>query len=97
MLVIFEWDPEKNKLLQTERNAYFERIVIEIEAGIILDIFEHLNGQKYPNKIMIIVNIDGSAWVVPTITNEDSFFLKTAYPSRKCTKIFSLRWTLNEA
>ncbi|TGL88372.1 hypothetical protein EHQ68_09905 [Leptospira congkakensis] len=38
--------------------------------------------------LIIIINIDNYAWVVPAIENETSFFLKTAYPSRKHTKIY---------
>ncbi|WP_232369106.1 toxin [Leptospira abararensis] len=86
--VNFDWDHQKNKLLNSERNISFERIVIEIEAGQILDILEHSNFEKYPNQIIIIVNIDGYAWIVPAIENRSSFFLKTAYPSRKYSKIY---------
>ncbi|PJD97786.1 MAG: toxin [Leptospira sp.] len=84
----FDWDNEKNKILNSQRNISFERIVVEIEAGEILDILKHPNVKKYPNQIIIIVGIDGYAWVVPAIENKDSFFLKTAYPSRKHTKLY---------
>ncbi len=94
--VIFDWDNEKNKILSFQRNISFERIVIEIEAGAILDILEHPNSKKYPNHIILIINIDNYAWVVPTIENETSFFLKTAYPSRKHTKIYFPEVKLHE-
>lgn len=86
--VIFDWDNEKNKLLSTQRDISFERIVIEIEAGAILDSLEHPNSKKYPNQIIIVINIDNYVWIVSAIENENSFFLKTAYPSRKHTKIY---------
>nr|WP_269155450.1 toxin [Leptospira mtsangambouensis] len=94
--VIFDWDNEKNKLLYSQRNISFERIVIEIEAGAIIDILEHPNSKKYPNQIIIIINIDNYAWVVPAIENETSFFLKTAYPSRKHTKLYFPEVNLHE-
>lgn len=94
--MIFDWDNEKNNRLKLERNISFERIVIEIEAGAVLDILEHPNKIKFPNQIIIIINIDNYAWVVPAIENDNSFFLKTAYPSRKHTKNYFPEVNLNE-
>jgi len=94
--VIFDWDNDKNKILNSERNISFERIVIEIESGAVLDILKHPNNKKYPDQIIIIINIDNYAWVVPAIENENSFFLKTAYPSRKHTKLYLPEVTINE-
>lgn len=84
----FDWDVEKNKLLQVERKISFERIVVEIQAGAVLDILKHPNKEKYPNQILIIINIDDYAWVVPAVEGKNLFFLKTAFPSRKYTNIF---------
>ncbi|PKA23504.1 toxin [Leptospira sp. mixed culture ATI2-C-A1] len=86
--MIFDWDNDKNKLLNSQRKISFERIVIEIEAGAVLDILEHPNNKKYPNQIIIVINIDNYAWIVPAIEDGNTFFLKTAYPSRKHTKIY---------
>ncbi len=94
--MILDWDNEKNFKLKSERNISFERIVIEIEAGAILHILEHLNKIKFPNQIIIIINIDSYAWVVPAIENDNAFFLKTAYPSRKHTKYYFPEVKLNE-
>ncbi|MDX1959507.1 MAG: toxin [Leptospiraceae bacterium] len=84
----FDWDNSKNDILKSERNISFERIVVEIEAGAILEILKHHNQTKYPNQMLIILEIDGYAWVVPTIEKKDSYFLKIAYPSRKYTNIY---------
>lgn len=94
--MIFDWDNEKNNRLKSERKISFERIVIEIEAGAVLDILEHPNKIKFPNQIIIIINIYNYAWVVPAIENDNSFFLKTAYPSRKQTKNYFPEVNLNE-
>jgi hypothetical protein len=94
--VIFDWDIEKNKFLNSRRNISFERIVVEIEAGKILEILEHPNSQKYPNQIIILMNIDGYAWVVPAIETKKSVFLKTAYPSRKYSKLYFREVNENE-
>ena len=84
----FEWDVDKNEILKLERNISFERIVIEIDDGKVLEILQHPNSEKYPNQILIIVEIDDYTWVVPAVENKDSYFLKTAFPSRKYTKLF---------
>ncbi|PKA16134.1 toxin [Leptospira haakeii] len=86
--MIFDWDNQKNETLKAERNISFERVVVEIESGSVLDILKHPNLKKYPNQIIIIIEIDNYAWVVPTIENKDTFFLKTAYPSRKYTNLY---------
>ncbi|TGM96783.1 toxin [Leptospira yasudae] len=86
--MIFDWDNNKNEALKAERNISFERIVIEIESGSVLDILKHTNVKKYPNQILIIVEIDNYVWVVPTVESKDMFFFKTAYPSRKYTNVY---------
>ncbi|WP_036058339.1 hypothetical protein [Leptospira sp. P2653] len=86
--MIFDWDNNKNESLKAERNISFERVVVEIESGLVLDILKRPNMKKYPNQILIIVEIDNYAWIVPTIENKDIFFFKTAYPSRKYTRVY---------
>ena len=86
--MIFDWDNGKNETLKSERNISFERVVVEIESGFVLDILKHPNAKKYPNQILIIIEIDNYAWVVPAIENKDTFFFKTAYPSRKYTNTY---------
>ncbi|MGJ4789515.1 toxin [Leptospira koniambonensis] len=86
--MIFDWDNDKNETLKSERNISCERVVVEIESGSVLEILKHPNKKKYPNQILIIVEIDNYAWVVPAIENKDIFFFKTVYPSRKYTSIY---------
>lgn len=77
--------------MQKERGISFERIVVAIEEGNLLGIFEHPNKERYANQIVIIVEIDNYAICVPAIEEENGdFFLKTLFPSRKYTKRYKL-------
>ncbi len=86
--MIFDWNKDKNNELQEKRNITFERVVIAINEGATLDILEHPNKEKYRNQYLIIVDIDDYAYVVPSVINDDIWFLKTIFPSRKYTKLY---------
>ena len=57
-----------------------------IEEGGLLGAVEHPNQDRYPNQIILVVNLDGYAYAVPSVVEERFIFLKTAYPSRVLTK-----------
>jgi uncharacterized DUF497 family protein len=82
----FRWNPEKNAALKAARGASFESIVVAVEAGGLLDIVEHPNKVKYPNQRVMVVAVEGYAYLVPFVEEEDHYFLKTAIPSRKATR-----------
>ena len=82
----FSWSPEKNQLLQERRGISFEEIVFHIENGDVLDILEHSNPQKYPGQRILVVEVDGYAYLVPFVEDEREVFLKTIIPSRKATR-----------
>ena len=84
--MVFDWSEEKNSQLKKERDISFERIVLAIEEGCILDVLEQPNKEKYKNQVLIIVEIDSYAYVVPAVKNEEYWFLKTVFPSRKYTE-----------
>lgn len=87
----FNWNEEKNELLKSERGISFERIVIAIEEGHLLDVLDHPNSEKYRNQKIFVVEIDGYAVCVPFVEEQNGdFFLKTLFPSRKYTKQFNL-------
>lgn len=87
----FNWNEEKNELLKEERGIFFERIVVAIEEGHLLDILDHPNIEKYKNQKIFIVEIEGYAICVPFMEEQNGdFFLKTLFPSRKHTKLFNL-------
>ena len=82
----FRWGPEKNEQLKLERGVSFERVVVAVEAGGLLDILAHPNKAKYPHQEVLVVASDGYAYLVPFVEEEDHFFLKTVIPSRKATR-----------
>jgi len=82
------WDDEKGQKLKKEREVDFEDIVILIEGGFVLAIINHPNKEKYPNQKMYVINVDGYAYCVPYLENEQSVHLITIFPSRKYTKIY---------
>ncbi len=87
----FDWDNQKNKRLKEERSVSFEEVLLAVEGNDILDIVEHPNKKAYPNQRIFIVNIDGYAYLVPFVEDEERVFLKTIIPSRKATKKYIIK------
>jgi len=94
--MVFNWDDKKNDWLKKNRNISFEQIVILIENGDILDVL--VNPSKlYKGQILIIVNCNNYAYVVPAVKTEKEYFLKTIFPSRKLTmKYLHIKGEANE-
>ncbi len=84
----FSWSPEKNAQLLEERGVSFEDVVFHVERGDVLDLMEHPNPDRYPGQRLLVVNIDGYAYLVPFVEGEDGVFLKTIIPSRKATRVY---------
>ena len=82
----FAWNSERNDLLKAERGVSFEDIVLNIQLGNEVDIFEHPNQERYPGQKISVVLVEGYAYLVPFVESEDEIFLKTIIPSRKATK-----------
>ena len=82
----YAWNPEKNELLKLERGISFEEIVLHIQLGNELDIYDHPNQERYPNQKVSVIDVEGYIYLVPFIENEKEIFLKTIIPSRKATK-----------
>lgn len=83
----FEWDEEKNNILQTERNISFENIVFALESDRLISIIPSPS-PGHPDQRCFVVNIDDYAYIVPYVDSGEKIFLKTIYPSRKYTKMF---------
>jgi uncharacterized DUF497 family protein len=83
---IYAWNPEKNDLLMEERGISFEEVVLNIQLGNEVDIYDHPNQQRYPGQKISVVLIEGYAYLVPFVETDDEIFLKTIIPSRKATK-----------
>lgn len=82
----FRWGAAKNEQLKQERGVSFEQMVVAIEAGGLLDILAHPNLARYPDQRLMVVAIDGYAYLVPFVEEADHYFLKTVIPSRKATR-----------
>lgn len=81
-----DWNKDKNALLKKERGIGFEDIQSEVESGRVLDVIPNPNLLKYPNQMVFIVEIEDYIYLVPFVEDEEKFFLKTIFASRKLTK-----------
>lgn len=82
----YAWNSEKNDQLKAERGISFEDVVLNIQLGNEVDVFKHPNQERYPGQRISVVLIEGYAYLVPFVENDDGIFLKTIIPSRKATK-----------
>lgn len=82
----FRWNHEKNERLKLERGISFEEIVLAMEADGLMDVLVHPNRGKYPNQRVLVVVLDGYAWLVPFVDETEFYFLKTVIPSRTATR-----------
>ncbi len=46
----FAWNSEKSELLKAERGISFEEVVLNIQLGNEIDIFDHPNQERYPGQ-----------------------------------------------
>jgi uncharacterized DUF497 family protein len=83
---IYSWNSEKNEKLILERGISFEEIVLNIELGHEIEIYDHPNQLKYPGQKISAVMVEDYVYLVPFIESDDGLFLKTIIPSRKATK-----------
>ena len=88
MAMVFRWDLQKNALLMRERGLSFEQIVLAVEGGDLLQVIAHPNPARYPNQKIMVIAMDGYAFLVPFVQEEGGYFLKTIIPSRKATRDF---------
>ena len=82
----FNWNPEKNEQLRSERGISFEEILFHIEHGDVLDILEHPNQERYLGQQIFVVAVEEYVHLVPFVEDKTEVFLKTIIPSRKATK-----------
>lgn len=82
----FAWDPTKNETLRVARGISFEEIIYHVERGDLLDILENPNQRRYAGQRVLVVNVQGYAYLVPFVESNTEVFLKTIIPSRKATK-----------
>jgi len=82
----YQWNKDKNEQIKTERGLSFEQVVMHIEGGDLLDVYQHPNQDRYPGQQILVVRIGEYAYVVPFVESADGRFLKTIIPSRKATR-----------
>ena len=82
----FAWDAAKNAKLRKERGIGFEDIVFHIARGDLLDILEHPNPDRYAGQRIFVVRREDYVYLVPSVEDAQTVFLKTIIPSRKATK-----------
>ncbi len=83
----FDWDDAKNEKLLAERGLSFETIVAVIEQYGVLDDIENPSA-NFPRQRALVVAIENYAVLVPYVTDGEAIFLKTAFPSRRATKLY---------
>lgn len=83
-----DWSNEKNEWLMQERGIKFEDVVFHLAHGGLLDAIEHPDQKQYQGQRIFIVNVEGYAYLVPFVEDDDVIFLKTIIPSRKMTKLY---------
>jgi uncharacterized DUF497 family protein len=80
------WSAAKNELLKAKRGISFEDVVFHIQAGDIIETYDHPNQERYPGQQIHAIAIEDYVYLVPFVESEDQVFLKTIIPSRKATK-----------
>ena len=60
--------------LAANRGISFERVVVAVESGSLLDILAHPNQTKYPRQRILVVAADHYVYLVPFIEEEAYFF-----------------------
>ncbi len=76
----FDWSSQKNVLLKVSRGVGFEDVVNAINDGHLLGILKHPNGEKYSNQKVYIIEINGYAYSVPSMENDDVCFSEDYLP-----------------
>ncbi len=85
---VFEWSSEKNRWLKEKRGISFEEVELAFMDDRVLDELSHPNQEKFSHQRIIVIELDGYAYVVPYVECEEGYYLKTMYPSRSMTKLY---------
>lgn len=79
---------EKNEMLKQGRSIGFEEIISAMDAGKVLDTYDHPDKENYPGQKIYVVEALDYVYLVPFVRNDEGIFLKTIIPSRKAKKIY---------
>jgi hypothetical protein len=87
--MVFRYNLEKNIKILVDREIGLDEIANAMIGGNVLAVTDHYNKEKYPNQKIAYVEVLHKVYVVPYVQeDENSIFLKTAYPSSKARDIF---------
>ncbi len=81
-----DWSPVKNAELKERYGLGFERVLVALADGALLDVRAHPNVGKFGHQKQLVVEIEGYAWIVPFVEDGNAAFLKTLFPSRRATR-----------
>ena len=87
----YQWNKDKNAWLKQNRHISFEKIVLAVQSGKEVNVFEHPNQTRYPGQKISVVIVNNYGYLVPFVESEAAIFLKTIIPSRKATKQYLRR------
>ena len=82
----FEFNEDKNILLNKRRGISFEEVIEAVKNG---DFIQDIKNPKakYAHQRMYVIKIKEYIYAVPYVEDKRGFiFLKTIYPSRKLTR-----------
>ena len=82
----FNWNPDKNREIIENRGISFEDIIFCLRSGGLLDDMAHPNKVKFSHQRVLVVDVEGYAYLVRYVEDDQEIFLKTVIPSRKATK-----------
>ena len=82
----YRWSLDKNEQLKAERGLSFEQVVMHVEGGDLLDVYEHPNQERYPGQQVLVVRVGAYIYLVPFVESAEGRILKTIIPSRKATR-----------
>ena len=84
--VNYDWNEEKNNILKnSDRNISFEDVLYALKNDKLLDVIQ---SPTHENQECLVIDINEYVYIVPYVTEEETIFLKTIYPSRKHTKYY---------
>lgn len=75
------WDPDKSERLKATRGMGFNEL---LDAGI-LAMVQHPTRR---NQKLLLFEVAGYVWAAPCVNRGEELFLKTAFRSRKHTKLW---------
>ena len=75
------WDDDKSARLKAQRGIGFK----ELTASPFLALLTH---PSRSSQYYLLFEVRGYVWVAPCVNRGDDLFLKTAFPSRKYTKLW---------